>query len=172
MNTESPRGQVLIIVAAGMVALVAAVGLIIDGGHLWSRQRDTQNGTDAAAEAGAIALVQVLRGEIAAGAAGPIVCQAVEATAAENGIDVETAWYTDLAGVRMAVAIDATGLRPGRRAAGPARLWWSSAWSFRCSSSCSSGSSTSVGRCTRTTRSGTPRGRQLVWRSSTRTTRR
>jgi len=109
MRHDSQRGQVLVIVAAGMIALVAAVGLVIDGGHLWSRQRDTQNGTDASAQAGAIALVNLLRGEMEAAAAGPAVCAAVEATAADNSIEVETAYYTTLAGDRIALAIDTTG---------------------------------------------------------------
>lgn len=109
MMEESQRGQVLVIVAAGMIALVAAVGLVIDGGHLWSRQRDTQNGSDAAAQAGAIALVSLLRGDVAASAAGPAVCAAVRTKAVDNDIQVETAYYTNLAGDRLAVAIDSTG---------------------------------------------------------------
>lgn len=31
-NNSSPRGQVVVIVAAGMVIIVALVGLVIDGG--------------------------------------------------------------------------------------------------------------------------------------------
>lgn len=108
-TSRSERGQILIIVAAGMVALVVAVGLVIDGGHLWARQRDTQNGTDAAAEAGAIQLVNVLRGSISVSAGGTAVCNGVRAQAAQNNIEVETAYYTDLEGNRLSVAIDETG---------------------------------------------------------------
>ena len=57
---RSPRGQVLVIVAVGMVLMVALVGLIIDGGYAWGQQRATQNATDATAEAGAVVLVQQL----------------------------------------------------------------------------------------------------------------
>lgn len=99
----------LVIVAAGMVVLVAAVGLVIDGGYLWARERDTQNGTDASAEAGAVQLVRVLRGDITVAAGGPAVCDAVEEQAATNGIEVTEAYYTDLAGNRLGIAIDSSG---------------------------------------------------------------
>jgi Tfp pilus assembly protein PilX len=59
---RSPRGQVLVIVAVGLVLMVALVGLVIDGGYAWGQQRATQNATDATAEAGAVVLVQQLAG--------------------------------------------------------------------------------------------------------------
>ncbi|HEX7069347.1 MAG TPA: pilus assembly protein TadG-related protein, partial [Rhodothermales bacterium] len=60
--SEDERGQILVIVAAGMVILVALVGLVIDGGFAWGRQRDTQNAADAAALAGATVMAERLAG--------------------------------------------------------------------------------------------------------------
>ena len=52
-SDRSRSGQVLVIVALGMVAFIAMVGLVIDGGNAWGQQRETQNGADSAAKAGA-----------------------------------------------------------------------------------------------------------------------
>ena len=59
---ESERGQVLVIVALSLVVLVAMVGIVIDGGFAWGKQRETQNASDAAAEAGAVVMAQRLAG--------------------------------------------------------------------------------------------------------------
>ena len=50
------RGQILVIVAVGMVVIIAMVGIVIDGGYAWGKQRETQNGADSASEAGAAVL--------------------------------------------------------------------------------------------------------------------
>lgn len=47
------RGQVLVIVAVAMTALLAMAGLVIDAGLAWSHRRESQNAADAAAIAGA-----------------------------------------------------------------------------------------------------------------------
>lgn len=99
----------MVIVAIGMVAIVSAVGLVIDGGFLWGQQRDTQNGTDASAEAGAVQLMQVLRGELTLAEGAVAVCGEVKRQATNNAIEVHSAYYTDLSGARMAVAVDTDG---------------------------------------------------------------
>lgn len=91
------RGQVLVIVAVAMVAVVAMVGLVVDGGFAWGKQRDTQNGADAAAEAGAIVLAQRLAG-VAPAKTDADVEAAVLLAGTENAIDPPSAWYTDITG--------------------------------------------------------------------------
>ena len=91
------RGQVLVIVAVAMVAVVAMVGLVVDGGFAWGKQRDTQNGADAAAEAGAIVLAQRLAG-VAPAKTDADVEAAVLLAGTANAIDPPNAWYTDIAG--------------------------------------------------------------------------
>lgn len=87
------RGQVLVIVACGLLAIVAMVGLVVDGGYAWGQQRDTQNGTDAAAHAGAIELVT----HMAEGTTPNdfVVWQKVTQAGLQNGIDIPEAEYTD-----------------------------------------------------------------------------
>lgn len=51
-NRRDPRGQMLIIVALGLTALVAMAGLVIDGGMAWSSRRQVQNASDSASLAG------------------------------------------------------------------------------------------------------------------------
>src|SRR6476646_7393716 len=63
MNRSNPRrrseaGQVLVIAAGGMLAIVAMIAVIVDGGNAWAQQRIVQNGSDAAAQAGAIVMAR------------------------------------------------------------------------------------------------------------------
>src|SRR5512140_2290722 len=51
----SERGQALILVALGAIALFAIAGLAIDGSHMYSDRRHAQNAADTAALAGAYA---------------------------------------------------------------------------------------------------------------------
>lgn len=67
-------GQVIILMAFGMIALLAVLGLAIDGGRLFYLERDAQNAADAAAMAAAYALCS-----------GGNVVQAGETAAADNG---------------------------------------------------------------------------------------
>lgn len=87
------RGQVLVIVAAGLLVLIAMVGLVIDGGAAWTKQRDTQNGADAVAEAGAVVLAEALAGVTRTDAD---VALAVNDAIAANGLGPTDAYYTDI----------------------------------------------------------------------------
>src|SRR5689334_12719579 len=49
----SERGQVLVIAALGMVAMISMVGLVLDGGSTFFQRRDQQKAVDLAALAGA-----------------------------------------------------------------------------------------------------------------------
>jgi hypothetical protein len=60
MRRYGEKGQAVILLAVSMIALVAIVGLAIDGGMLYWNQRRAQNGADAAAIAGTTALVTQL----------------------------------------------------------------------------------------------------------------
>src|SRR5437867_3347317 len=52
MPAAKQRGQVAIIIALSMVALIAVLGLAIDGGSIYAQRRTAQNSSDAAALAG------------------------------------------------------------------------------------------------------------------------
>lgn len=95
---DSQRGQVLVIVAIGLVVIVAMVGIVIDGGFAWGKQRETQNGADSAAEAGAVVLAANLAGTSPAKTDADVLA-AVNAAGASNKIgNSPDAWYTDIDG--------------------------------------------------------------------------
>jgi Flp pilus assembly protein TadG len=56
-SRRDPRGQILIVFLLAIVAIVAAVGLVIDGGFAFAQRRAEQNAADLAALAGANALL-------------------------------------------------------------------------------------------------------------------
>jgi hypothetical protein len=95
-------GQVIVVMALGLLAAIVAVGVVIDGGNAWAKQRVTQNGADAAAEAGATVMASRL-----AGAAAPadgwdaVVSTQVQANAAANGVSAGAAYYTDICGIPL-----------------------------------------------------------------------
>jgi len=74
-------GQVLVLVAAGMLGIIAIAALVIEGGNLFAQQRISQNGADASANAGTIVIAEGLSG---ASRGGADVASAVAAAAAAN----------------------------------------------------------------------------------------
>jgi Putative Flp pilus-assembly TadE/G-like len=103
-HDRRPRGQIIVIVAIAMVAMLAAVALVIDGGNAYAQQRKTQNGVDATAEAGATQLARWMTGVFASSpspdaAADAAVQNAISVSAAANNLGtVESIDYTDVAG--------------------------------------------------------------------------
>jgi hypothetical protein len=96
------RGQALVLMVGGMIAVVAMVALIVDGGNAWSQQRIVQNGSDATAEAGAIVMAQRFAG-VTTPAAGwdATVESAITTAAAANGVTITAAYYTDICGIPL-----------------------------------------------------------------------
>ncbi|MBI3748592.1 MAG: Tad domain-containing protein [Chloroflexi bacterium] len=105
-------GQTLVIFVMSLFAIMAMVGLVIDGGNAYAQQRSTQNGSDAAAEAGATMLI---RNVMAAAAGGSVltsaqldnaVLGAANRSAAGHNLQPfdpgtpgnSTAYYTDILG--------------------------------------------------------------------------
>jgi hypothetical protein len=94
-------GQALVMGVLALVASLAMVAVIVDGGNAWAHYRVTQNGSDASAEAGAVIL-----GEKSAGSStystdaqwDGAVSTAVSELATSNGITVPKAYYTDVCG--------------------------------------------------------------------------
>ena len=99
-------GQTLMIAALAMIPLLIMVGLVVDGGFALANQRRNQNAADAAANAGAVLLME----NLPFGLSGqPLprtdadVKSAVLTTATTNGVDAPTvvAYYTDITGDRL-----------------------------------------------------------------------
>ena len=97
---KGERGQVIVLVALGMVALLTMVALIVDGGNAFAQQRVSQNAADAASESGAVVLMKRLVG--VPGQDDAAVDAAVQSSASTNGLDTPVlACYTDLAGIPL-----------------------------------------------------------------------
>ena len=117
-SPDAERGQVLVIVVAGLLAMVLMVGLVIDVGYAWGQQRDSQNASDSAAEAGAAVMAANLP-YFLAGEALPNknsdVAAAINSTITANDVTIEEAWYTDFDGDRVGGAplIGPSALAPG-----------------------------------------------------------
>ncbi len=89
-------GQVMILVAVLMVGLVAVVGLVTDGGMVFTQRRDLQNVADAAALAGA---AQIDEGAYRASAGDSVV---LDQTASYNAA---VGYLEDEGGLNYAVAV-------------------------------------------------------------------
>jgi Flp pilus assembly protein TadG len=108
MIRSRSAGQALVLLALALIALMAMTGLIIDGGNAYAQQRGTQNGADAASEAGAVVLSQHLTALNGGGTTktDADVLAAINASAVFNTIKAfnpgvagnSTAYYTDLKG--------------------------------------------------------------------------
>jgi hypothetical protein len=122
---SSETGQILVIVGSGMLVFLFMVALVIDGGHAWGQQRNTQNGTDAAAEAGAVVLAKNLP---FAAAGQPLeesdadVLAAIQAIAADNSIVPEEIEYTDFDGNDIGATVGDLGSAPPPPAAEGVRV--------------------------------------------------
>ncbi len=94
---QSQAGQVIVVFALGLVAIVVMIGLVIDGGAIFAQQRIAQNGADAAANAGALVLAEHISDRVRGrpGRTGADVAAAIAASAAANGLENPVATYTD-----------------------------------------------------------------------------
>ena len=88
------RGQILVIFGVVLLALIAMVGLILDGGSAFAQRRSQQNAADLAAMAGANAYVLTNDTAVATSAA--------KAVAGQNG------WPDATNGIKVSVAVDTT----------------------------------------------------------------
>ncbi len=98
----SQHGQTLVLMVLALVALLAATGLVIDGGNAFAQQRITQNAVDSTAEAGATALSEDLAAQAVGQSPLPQTDQnvliAVNNAASFNGVAAPVAYYTTVKG--------------------------------------------------------------------------
>lgn len=101
---DERRGQIVVVFALSLVALILAVGLVIDGGNAWSQRRIAQNAADFAALAG----TKVVAASAGTPQTNANVQLAVETSLATNGLSSPalgtnyTASYVDSAGTLVA----------------------------------------------------------------------
>jgi hypothetical protein len=110
-------GQILVMVGLGMVAFIAAVGLVIDIGFALAANRRAQNGVDAAAHAGAIVIVKEIASDTTTENDANVL-SAIEDAATANEIDFDEAWYTDWQGNQLVPPVEVGSLGTGAIPAG------------------------------------------------------
>ena len=116
MTRRPQGGQVIVIFGLALVAIVAMVALIVEGGNAFAQQRITQNGADAAANAGAVVLAQQLGSPGTKSDAD--VDAAVDNVAGLNNLVSWTGYYTNVAGAFVSIRWG------GRRQQGLGRGRW------------------------------------------------
>jgi hypothetical protein len=97
------RGQILVVAALAMLAIIGGVALVLEGGNAYANQRIAQNAADAVAHAGATVLAQRLGGTHKVDAD---VASAMQEIADANGMTAHTGHYVNVLGQHIA----ATGL--------------------------------------------------------------
>jgi hypothetical protein len=95
-------GQIIVIAALAMVALIGGVALVLEAGNAYAHQRITQNGADAIANGGATVLAQKLGGDTSVSDASVLARMAT--IAAANGVPAYAGWYTDVTGHLLTTA--------------------------------------------------------------------
>lgn len=89
------RGQIIVIAALAMVAIVGGVSLVIEAGNAYAHQRMVQNSIDSVANAGATVIAQRIGGAVVGDAN---VSDAMDTLATANDLGTQTAYYTNLTG--------------------------------------------------------------------------
>jgi hypothetical protein len=102
-------GQVLVVFALALVALIGMTGLLLDGGAVFAQQRVAQNGADGAATAGALVVAENLGTATRTGAD---VYGAIQGVATTSGLEGWTAEYTDDFGAPIGQAVVDSGAIP------------------------------------------------------------
>lgn len=111
------RGQIIVIAALVMMAMIGGVSLVIEGGNAYAHQRMAQNAIDSVANAGATVLAQRL------GGAPKIDADVLDATnrmATANGLTEYDAYYTDVHGDFVNAAGTVVGSPSAAEQVGPA----------------------------------------------------
>jgi hypothetical protein len=98
-SARGERGQVLVVFALALVAIVAMIGLVLDGGSTFAQRRDEQTVSDLASLAGATAYLN---------ASGDHSARSVAADAAARVVATANGYTTGTDGVTVAVDIVGT----------------------------------------------------------------
>ena len=98
-SSRSGPGQILVMTGLMLAVIIGIVAIVVDAGFAWGQFRHTQNGTDAAAEAGALRLMQHLNGTAVVDDA--TVNAAVNEAGAANDVTIVEAYYTDMDGALL-----------------------------------------------------------------------
>ena len=111
------RGQVVVIAALAMIAMIGGVSLVLEGGNAYAHQRVAQNAADSVANAGAAVLAEKFGGATKTDAD---IVAAMDAMSTANALDEYQAWYTNWKGQFLTVGGAITTDRATAAQVGPA----------------------------------------------------
>ncbi len=97
---DGERGQILVVAALALMALIAGVALVIEGGNAYAHQRIAQNAADSLANAGATVLAERIGG--ATWVTDVEVAAAMDRMRDANGVDTYEAHYSNVTGGLLA----------------------------------------------------------------------
>jgi len=110
-------GQIIVIAALVMIAMIGGVSLVLEGGNAYAHQRMTQNAADSVANAGATVLAERLGGATRTDAD---VLAAMDRMATANDLPTFTAHYTNVTGGLLSAAGGTVGSVNAAAQVGPA----------------------------------------------------
>jgi hypothetical protein len=89
------QGQIIVVAALAMIAIIGGVSLVVEGGNAYAHQRVAQNAADAVADTGATVLAERLGGVTRTD---PDVASALANMAAADALDSHVGYYTNVRG--------------------------------------------------------------------------
>jgi Flp pilus assembly protein TadG len=115
-HARGERGQIIVIAALVMIAMIGGVSLVLEGGNAYAHQRMAQNALDSVANAGATVLAERLGGALKTDAD---VEAAMDRMASNNDLSGYTAWYTNVTGGFLNTAGTVVGSTSAAAQVGP-----------------------------------------------------
>lgn len=105
-------GQMVVLFALSLVAMLLVAGLVIDGGYAYAENRATQNAADFAAMAGTRIIGEQLTGNTANGTAANVTA-AIQGALTANNAQLDAATYIDEAGSSLGDVVGAASIPAG-----------------------------------------------------------
>lgn len=112
-SSHPQRGQVMVLFALALTAIVLGVGIVVDGGFAFAQRRVAQNAADFAAMAGTRIVGSAKTGQPAGVGSASNVLAAIESVLAANDAKLVSARYVDVSGSVLEDVTTASSI-PGR----------------------------------------------------------
>ncbi len=106
------HGQAIALLAIALAAVVAGVGIVVDGGYAFAQRRVSQNAADFAAMAGTRIIGQMHTGRPAGTGTAANVTAAIQSALAANEAVLEDAQYVDDEGLPLGSVVGASQIPP------------------------------------------------------------
>lgn len=112
-DLRAQHGQVMVLFALTLAALVLAVAVVVDGGYAYAQRRASQNAADFAAMAGTRIVAESLTGEPPGAGTAQNVEAAIKSVLAANDAGLVSAQYVDDTGASLGSVVGASTVPNG-----------------------------------------------------------